>query len=144
LIDESRGQPDNAGVVHYLYEGWKCKNYFTGAGFENRMLDERRDDGIDNDGDWKTSANEIGDDVGADGLAPGVRGYPGPDIGEKDGIPTSGEPHFDKTDIDETDQLGLTNANNYDWGALPANNIMMKVTESYDSRNSSPYYRWKL
>ena len=111
LIDECRGQPDNAGVVQYLYVGYKSKNYFTGAGFENRMLDERRDDGIDNDGDW----NPAKDDVGADGLAPGVRGYPGPDTGERDGIPTSGEPHFDKTDIDESDQLGLTNCDNYDW-----------------------------
>jgi len=75
------------------------------------MLDERRDDGIDDDGDWDPEK----DDVGADGLAPGVRGYPGRDSGEKDGIPTSGEPHFDKTDIDESDQLGLTNCNNYDW-----------------------------
>ena len=116
LIDESRGQPDAAGVIHYLYLGYKCKNYFTGAGLGNRMLDERRDDGIDNDGDW----NPEKDDVGADGLAPGVRGYPGRDTGEKDGIPTSGEPHFDKTDIDESDQLGLTNCNNYDWAG--ANN----------------------
>jgi hypothetical protein len=111
LIDECRGQPDNAGIVQYLYLGYKCKNYFTGAGLENRMLDERRDDGIDNDGDWDPEK----DDVGADGLAPGVRGYPGPDTGEKNGIPTSGEPHFDKTDIDESDQLGLTNCNNYLW-----------------------------
>jgi len=111
LIDESRGQPDEAGLVHYLYVGWKCKNYFTGAGLGNMMIDERRDDGIDNDGDW----DPANDDVGADGLAPGVRGYPGPDTGEKDGIPTNGEPHFDKTDIDESDQLGLTNVNNYNW-----------------------------
>jgi hypothetical protein len=114
LIDESRGRPDDAGVVQYLYLGYKSKNYFTGAGFENRMLDERRDDGIDNDGDWDSST----DDVGADGLAPGVRGYPGPDTGEKDGVPTSGEPHFDKTDIDESDQLGLTNVNNYEWTSV--------------------------
>ena len=114
LIDESRGQPDETGVIHYLYVGYKSKNYFTGAGFGNMMLDERRDDGIDNDGDWDPSK----DDVGADGLAPGVRGYPGPDTGEKDGIPTSGEPHFDKTDIDESDQLGLTNCNNYEWTSV--------------------------
>lgn len=114
LIDESRGRPDDAGVIQYLYLGYKSKNYFTGVGFGNRMLDERRDDGIDNDGDWDSAK----DDVGADGLAPGVRGYPGPDTGEKDGVPTSGEPHFDKTDIDESDQLGLTNVNNYEWTSV--------------------------
>ncbi|HVO73022.1 MAG TPA: hypothetical protein VMT35_03300, partial [Ignavibacteriaceae bacterium] len=114
LIDESRGQPDEAGIVHYLYVGYLCKNYLTRAGFDNWMIDERRDDGLDNDADW----NPAKDDVGADGLAPGVRGYPGPDTGERDGLPTSGEPHFDKTDIDETDQLGLTNCNNYDWSSV--------------------------
>ena len=30
------------------------------------------------------------------------------DTGEKDGKPTYGEPNFDKTDIDESDQIGLT------------------------------------
>jgi hypothetical protein len=42
------------------------------------------------------------DDVGADGL-PGTH-----DFGERDGIPTDGEPDFDKTDLNESDQIGLT------------------------------------
>ncbi|MGC8594161.1 MAG: hypothetical protein ACP5US_03070 [Candidatus Kryptoniota bacterium] len=42
------------------------------------------------------------DDVGADGV-PNTH-----DIGEGDGIPTEGEPHFDITDKDESDQIGLT------------------------------------
>jgi hypothetical protein len=42
------------------------------------------------------------DDVGADGVA-GTH-----DIGEGDGIPTEGEPNFDLTDINESDQIGLT------------------------------------
>ncbi len=78
------------------------------------MLDEARDDGIDNDGDWDPTS----DDVGLDGV-PGTS-----DLGEGDGVPTSGytqlasgeiidtglpgEPHIDKTDIDESDQIGLT------------------------------------
>jgi hypothetical protein len=115
VIDESRGQPDESGNIQYLYVGYRSINYFTGNGLSNYLLDERRDDGIDNDGDWTTSPEDIGDDVGADGLAPGVRDYPGLDFGESDGIPTSGEPHFDKTDIDETDQLGLTGVNLYQW-----------------------------
>ncbi len=42
------------------------------------------------------------DDVGADGI-PNTH-----DIGEGDGIPTEGEPNFDITDINESDQIGLT------------------------------------
>ncbi len=42
------------------------------------------------------------DDVGADGV-PNTH-----DLGEGDGIPTSGEPNFDKTDVDESDMIGLT------------------------------------
>lgn len=62
------------------------------------LIDERRDDGIDNDGDWDPEY----DDVGADGAA-GTG-----DRGEGDGVPTSGEPHFDALDITESDQIGLT------------------------------------
>ena len=50
----------------------------------------------------------LNDDVGMDGIGPDSPDYTGPDQGEGDGIPTSGEPHFDKTDIDESDQIGLT------------------------------------
>lgn len=85
--------------------GLKYKNYRTGEGLDNPMIDESREDGIDNDGDW----NAATDDLGLDGK-PGTG-----DTGEGDGMPTSGrgttlpgEPNIDKTDIDESDQLGLT------------------------------------
>ena len=52
----------------------------------------------DEDMDWTAELN----DVGADGI-PDTH-----DTGEGDGIPTSGEPNFDKTDLDESDQIGLT------------------------------------
>jgi len=42
------------------------------------------------------------DDVGADGIT-GTHDY-----GEGDGMPTAGEPDFDQTDPDESDQIGLT------------------------------------
>jgi hypothetical protein len=88
---------------------------YIGGSTSDRMIDEGRDDGIDNDGDW---TREI-DDVGLDGKANTF------DIGEGDGFPTSGytvdpitgesfdtglpgEPNIDKTDIDESDQVGLT------------------------------------
>jgi hypothetical protein len=67
-------------------------------GLLNPMIDEARDDGIDNDEDW----DPLTDDVGADGV-PGT-GAPG----EGDGVPTPGEPNFDATDVNESDQVGLS------------------------------------
>jgi hypothetical protein len=71
------------------------------------MIDESRDDGFDNDNDWSGRQ----DDVGLDG----VEGTGDP--GEGDGKPTSGsgtdfpgEPNIDKTDVSETDLIGLTSA----------------------------------
>jgi hypothetical protein len=111
IIDESRGFTNN-GVTNYLYIGHKYIDYITGDGKSNLLIDERRDDGIDNNGNWSV----LKDDVGADGLGPSDRGYPGPDRGEGDGQPTEGEPHFDKTDINESDMIGLTSFNLYPWG----------------------------
>ncbi len=112
VIDESSGavvgEGDNA-VTIYLYEGAKYIDYISGDGLDNILLDERRDDGIDNDGDW----NPLTDDLGADGAD-----FTG-DTGEGDGVPTYGEPHFDKTDIDETDMLGLTSFTLYLWPDIP-------------------------
>ncbi len=83
---------------------------FPGDGIDNDndgMVDESWTDGIDNDGDWDPDL----DDVGIDGI-PGTG-----DPGEGDGIPTAGsqfditlpgEPDFEFTDIDESDQIGLT------------------------------------
>lgn len=88
LIDENRE----------MHTGLKYRDEVTGAGLDNLLIDEARDDGIDNDGDW----NGETDDVGADGV-PGTG-----DRGEGDGIPTLGEPNFDETDKDESDQIGLT------------------------------------
>jgi hypothetical protein len=85
----------------------------------DKMIDERQDDGIDNDGDW----NVFVDDVGVDGV-PGTN-----DQGEGDGLPTRGvrlpdgsldplspgEPNFELTDLDEADQIGLTSFNSWRW-----------------------------
>ncbi|MCB9367211.1 MAG: hypothetical protein H6508_08540 [Calditrichaeota bacterium] len=87
LIDERIDHRDLAYV-----------DYITGRGLDDVLLDEARDDGIDNDGDW----DPLTDDIGADGVP--LTG----DFGEGDGTPTNGEPHFDKTDVDESDQIGLT------------------------------------
>ena len=74
---------------------------------DDGLVDESWTDGIDNDGDWRPDT----DDVGVDGI-PGTG-----DEGEGDGKPTAGdqfditkpgEPNFEFTDIDESDQFGLT------------------------------------
>jgi len=109
LIDENDGSSVEIAPrifqTTYLYVGLKCVDYITGEGKSNLLIDERRDDGIDNDGDW----DPVNDDVGLDGA------FNTNDPGEGDGKPTSGagtdlpgEPHMDKTDITESDQLGLT------------------------------------
>jgi len=79
---------------------------------EDGLVDESQADGIDNDGDW----NPTLDDVGLDGLAPGMSGYPGPDSdgSEGNGRPDAdyvlgvAEPNFEMSDNSESDQLGLT------------------------------------
>ena len=71
------------------------------------LIDERQDNGIDEDGDWDVEKH----DVGIDGV-PGTS-----DFGEDDGLPTPGdqfdlrlpgEPNIDWTDLDESDMVGLT------------------------------------
>ncbi len=103
------------------------KDYINNLGLTDPMIDEARDDGIDNNNNW----NQLTDDVGLDGKS-GTG-----DFGEGDGKPTSGyqkpglvpglpvdssklniyglqdtgepgEPNVDKTDVDESDQIGLT------------------------------------
>ena len=121
LIDENNGELveiiEGSGVYEHFYlnEELLAVNYFTGDGLDNLLLDESRSDGIDNDGDW----NPETDDVGRDG-APGSGDT---FYGEGDGEATSGyeligeewvdtglpgEPNIDKTDIDESDQIGLS------------------------------------
>ncbi|MEM6782409.1 MAG: hypothetical protein AAF624_01555 [Bacteroidota bacterium] len=62
----------------------------------------------DNDNGIRDDGELLNNDVGGDGLGPFDLGYPGPDTGEGDGIPTRGEPNFDELDVDESDQIGLT------------------------------------
>ena len=81
----------------------------------DEMIDESREDFIDNDGDW----DPLQDDVGLDGDAESK------DRGTGDAMPTSGagtpfpgEPNIDKTDVSESDQLGLTNVQYLAAGAI--------------------------
>ncbi len=86
---------------------------------EDGMIDERRDNNIDDNHNWtafgdlnKNGKWDIGeplnDDLGRDGVGPFDPQYNGPDEGEADGLPTHGEPNFDETDKDESDQIGLS------------------------------------
>ncbi|RMF99375.1 MAG: hypothetical protein D6741_08650, partial [Planctomycetota bacterium] len=102
------------------------KNYFTGAGLFDPLIDEDRDDGIDNDGDW----NPDFDDVGADGVPNTL------DYGEKDGRPTPGEPNFDALDVDESDQIGLTSFEYF----APANQIQLGNDENLWERLSPGFF----
>jgi len=102
------------------------KDFITGAGLADPMIDEARDDGIDNDGDW----DPLFDDVGGDGV-PNTN-----DRGEGDGRPTPGEPNFDQTDVDESDQIGLTSFEYF----VPANAFSMADDEDLWRRLSPGYF----
>jgi len=108
---KSSATPPAVGVV--LIDTLAPVQYrdYIAAGNGNPMIDESRDDLIDNDGDWSIEF----DDNGADGK-PGTN-----DFGEGDGIPTPGESNFDATDIDESDQIGLTSFQYF----VPAGEITM-------------------
>ncbi|MCH8569176.1 MAG: hypothetical protein LAT67_12955 [Balneolales bacterium] len=88
-------------------------NEFTAA----PMIDESREDFFDNNQDWA-----FRDDVGIDGVeGSGARG-------EGSGFPSSGaftpfpgEPNIDKTDVRETDAIGITSATSIPAGSLDFN-----------------------
>lgn len=82
------------------------------------MIDEARNDYFDNDRDWLA----IQDDVGIEGSRDD------PSLGSGDGYPTSGEgtafpgePNIDKTDVAESDQLGVSRAKIFGAGVLNVN-----------------------
>lgn len=84
----------------------------------DEMVDESRDDYVDNDFDW----NPFMDDVGLDGDGATI------DEGQNDSRPTSGaggnlpgEPSIDKTDVAESDQMGLTAVQYDEAGGIPTN-----------------------
>ncbi|MCP4413804.1 MAG: hypothetical protein GY808_14695, partial [Gammaproteobacteria bacterium] len=125
LIDESDGAETQDGEQFFLYiksefndQDYLSIDYFNGDGMQNQLIDERRDDQIDNDNDWDSQF----DDVGLDGK-PGTG-----DEGEGDGVPTPGsgdlpgEPNIDRVDVDESDQIGLTSFKFYRYGTLTYSN----------------------
>jgi hypothetical protein len=139
LIDENQ-------AVHYEtrqrrgFPVLKYKNYVTGAGVNDPLIDEKRDNDAgtiisswiknpdgnivlashwsgDEDGDWDAQY----DDVGSDGVGPNDNDYFGPDADGTEGNsrPDQGEPNFGKTDPHESDQIGLTSFNFFNISASP-------------------------
>lgn len=87
-------------LVEDYYEG-RFQNYHTSA----PMIDEARDDFFDNDKDWEEQYDDVGVEGNPDSFS----------FGQGDGKPTSGagtpypgEPNIDKTDVSETDMIGVT------------------------------------
>ncbi|SVB17665.1 uncharacterized protein METZ01_LOCUS170519, partial [marine metagenome] len=108
----------------------------------DEMIDESRDDFIDNDYDWDWT----NDDVGLYGDGSG-----GTDAGSYDQVPTSGsesgfpgEPNIDKTDVSESDQMGLTSVGYAPAGGININNssnlwgTLMKPGDYWDGVIVSP------
>jgi hypothetical protein len=135
--DDSWFDKENDIVYQWDHDGWSnAKGGFKPAyfgwkflespgnphdGIDNDgdgMIDESQFDGIDNDGDW----NPATDDIGSDGLGPLHENYPGPDADgtEGNGVPDPGEPNFEYTDNDESDQIGLTSFYAATWPNITA------------------------
>ncbi len=106
ITDESRASgpgtriDGQAAIREYVYAHYDTTKFFRFYGPLERLPAYRA-------GVWWTGDENLNwdinvDDVGADGV-PDTH-----DIGEGDGIPTEGEPNFDKTDLNESDQIGLT------------------------------------
>lgn len=124
-------QPRNVRYLRYA---------LTGTADPFSMADERRDDLFDNDNDWDIRYDDVGRD--------GVEDSKNPDIGEKDGLPTSGyladgtdtglpgEPHVDKTDVNESDQIGLTSFQYF----TPSNDIPLADDEVLWTRLRPGFY----
>ncbi len=162
-IDEITGIGEPVRYINYLSfnAGDTVKRGFVVAGknallnYANLapMIDESRDDFFDNDRDW----NIFQDDVGWDGVENTG------DFGEGNGIPTSGsgtgfpgEPNIDKTDVSETDLIGITSAlqdpafnidfntasDAFIWRTFmtPGKIFIQRVTGEYDMYVSSGYF----
>ncbi|MBD3223181.1 MAG: hypothetical protein GF313_00515 [Caldithrix sp.] len=120
IIDEKRDSGPGNWLDEYPYGVSNPDQYKAYFGHEPRPhwsgdedIDWESYTDVNNNGEWDED-EPLNDDVGIDGLGPNNFGYTGPDEGEGDGMPTSGrqgepgEPDFDFTDKDESDQIGLT------------------------------------
>ena len=106
IFDERRDNPpgEYLQVGHYENDIWNPDGW-SWEGDEDKDWDPYSD--LNGNGEWD-GGEPLNDDLGADGIGPGDEGYLGPDTGEGNGVPTDGEPDFNATDKDESDQIGLT------------------------------------
>jgi len=117
MIDESR---ESDGPGEYLDEYPYGFNEITRADFirvygyspsahwsNDEDCDWEAYTDVNGNGVWDTE-EPLNNDVGEDGVGPYELHYTGPDAGEGDGMPTNGEPNYNETDPDESDQIGLT------------------------------------
>jgi hypothetical protein len=121
LTDEKRN--NDAGAIIGPYDGITDLNKFL-AFYKLEEGDLKAHYEGDEDQDWQdwddTNGNgiydpgeNIGDDVGLDGVGPGDINYNGPDEGEANHRPdyqqgVGCEPDFNATDVSESDMIGLT------------------------------------
>jgi len=120
MVDENRFSEtpghwvDEDSLRNYEFAGERWNQYVEAYGTEPKPHWSN-----DEDCDWRpfTDLNANGvwdadeplnDDLGIDGAGPFDASYTGPDEGEGDGLPTNGEPNYNATDPDESDQIGLT------------------------------------
>lgn len=107
MIDESQSNGlDDDG-------DWRAWEDLNGNGsYDNEDLNFNGilDSGEDLNANGRLDAEPLNDDLGSDGLGPDFFEYTGPDLNgtEANGIPDLGEPNFEFTDNDESDQVGLT------------------------------------
>jgi hypothetical protein len=90
--------------------GWLDMNGNGVYDNEDLNYNDFLDEGEDLNGNGKIDFEPLNDDLGSDGLGPEYDEYTGPDPdgSEANGLPDNGEPNYEFTDNDESDQIGLT------------------------------------
>ncbi|MFZ0389567.1 MAG: hypothetical protein WAN36_03835, partial [Calditrichia bacterium] len=102
MIDESQSNGIDDDGDWTPYEDVNGNGQFDNEDTNyNLILDE----GEDLNGNGVLDIEPIHDDKGNDGLGPEDFEYNGPDAGELNGVPDLGEPNFETTDNDESDQV---------------------------------------
>lgn len=104
--DPNEGITDIAKFEEFYYPR-KPKAHWIGDENQNWRTWEDVDS---SGGNFDVTTDNINDDVGSDGVQPSDLNYFGPDTDgtEANGRPDDGEPNYNRTDKDESDQIGLT------------------------------------